>query len=219
VSSKKVVKKRAENLTPKQKKFVEGVVKHGNATKAAKDAGYSAKTARFIASENLTKPNILELVEKRREEAMRRAQIHTDVIVGSLAEIATASLADVIPEDEFMARARELGTDHLVKKLKVKTRYISNGPGKEPDREVTHEFEMYSRLDALNQLRDNFGMKEEPRTNTLNERRKKEAEAAVGRIMERDRVDKTTAATTLIGELRAIPNTQGLIEVVSELIN
>lgn len=218
-TSKKSARKVTRKPTQKQILTAEGVRQGKSRHRAALEAGYAPSTAKSLPYNSQENTRILELIEQRRGELVKRARIHTDEIIGSLAEIATSSLADVVPEDEFMSRARELGTDHLIKKLRVKTRYISNGPGKDPDREVTHEFEMYSRLDALNQLRDTFGMKEEPRTNTLNDRRKKEAEAAVGRIMERDRVDRATAAATLINELKAIPNTQGLIEVVSELIN
>lgn len=45
-------------LTAKQKKFCEYWVQSGNASKAARDAGYSKKTADSIGIENLGKPAI-----------------------------------------------------------------------------------------------------------------------------------------------------------------
>ena len=45
-------------LTAKQKKFVDSYIADSNATKAALEAGYSKRTARFVGAENLTKPNI-----------------------------------------------------------------------------------------------------------------------------------------------------------------
>ena len=48
-----------EKLTFKQRKFVIEYMKDLNATQAAIRAGYSKKTARIIASENLTKPHTL----------------------------------------------------------------------------------------------------------------------------------------------------------------
>lgn len=45
-------------LTPKQKKFCEFYVQSGNATDAARKAGYSLKTAEAIGLENLGKPGI-----------------------------------------------------------------------------------------------------------------------------------------------------------------
>ena len=54
-----------DGLTPKQKAFADYYIELGNATEAAKKAGYSEKTARFIGAENLTKPNILAYIEQR----------------------------------------------------------------------------------------------------------------------------------------------------------
>lgn len=54
-----------DKLTPKQKAFADNYIISGNATEAAKQAGYSEKTARFIGAENLTKPNILEYIKER----------------------------------------------------------------------------------------------------------------------------------------------------------
>ena len=55
-------------LTPKQKAFADYYIECGNATEAAKKAGYSEKTARYIASENLTKPVILEYIAERQKQ-------------------------------------------------------------------------------------------------------------------------------------------------------
>lgn len=45
-------------LTEKQKRFADYYIELGNATEAAKRAGYSHKTAKSIGQENLTKPAI-----------------------------------------------------------------------------------------------------------------------------------------------------------------
>lgn len=54
-----------DKLTPKQKAFADNYIISGNATEAAKQAGYSEKSARFMGAENLTKPNILEYIQNR----------------------------------------------------------------------------------------------------------------------------------------------------------
>jgi phage terminase small subunit len=51
-------------LTPKQKKFCEHYASSGNATASAIKSGYSKKSARQIANENLTKPYIQEYIQK-----------------------------------------------------------------------------------------------------------------------------------------------------------
>lgn len=61
-----------KELTEKQKAFCEEYLIDLNGTKAAIRAGYSEKTARSIATENLTKPDIAnyikELIEGKRNE-------------------------------------------------------------------------------------------------------------------------------------------------------
>lgn len=55
-------------LTPKQKAFADFYIELGNATEAAINAGYNEKSARFVGSENLTKPNIKKYIEERMKE-------------------------------------------------------------------------------------------------------------------------------------------------------
>lgn len=55
-------------LTLKQKKFADEYIISGNATDAARKAGYSKKTANRIATENLSKPVIREYIDERLKE-------------------------------------------------------------------------------------------------------------------------------------------------------
>lgn len=55
-----------KQLSLKQKKFIEFY--DGNATEAAKKAGYSPKTAYSIGQENLKKPEILKEIQTRQEK-------------------------------------------------------------------------------------------------------------------------------------------------------
>ena len=59
-------------LTTKQKKFCEEYLISGNATDAAIKAGYSAKTARSIAAENLSKPDIKNYIDEKLKEIESR---------------------------------------------------------------------------------------------------------------------------------------------------
>ena len=54
-----------ENLTPKQQAFADYYIECGNATEAAKRAGYSEKTARQMGTENLAKPSIAAYIADR----------------------------------------------------------------------------------------------------------------------------------------------------------
>ncbi|WP_423189436.1 terminase small subunit [Alkalibacterium sp. f15] len=55
-------------LTIKQKRFADEYIIGGNASEAARKAGYSKKTANRIATENLSKPVIRSYIDKRLEE-------------------------------------------------------------------------------------------------------------------------------------------------------
>ena len=55
-------------LTPKQKAFADEYLKCGNATEAARNAGYSERTAAVIGNENLKKPNVLAYIAERQKQ-------------------------------------------------------------------------------------------------------------------------------------------------------
>lgn len=57
-------------LTPKQQLFADFYLQHFNGTKAAKQAGYSEKTAYAIAYENLNKPQIKQYIEEKYKAAL-----------------------------------------------------------------------------------------------------------------------------------------------------
>jgi len=52
-------------MTLKQQRFTDEYIITGNATQAAIKAGYSKKTAKVIANENLTKPYIKKYIDER----------------------------------------------------------------------------------------------------------------------------------------------------------
>ena len=55
-------------LTEKQRRFVDYYIETGNASEAARRAGYSKKTAGWIGQENLQKPTIKAAVDARLKE-------------------------------------------------------------------------------------------------------------------------------------------------------
>ena len=89
-------------LTTKQKAFVAAF--HGNAAEAARAAGYSAKTAKAIGSELLTKPDIKEAIQERERE-------RTDSMIATREErqrFWTAIMRDEETELKDRLRASEL---------------------------------------------------------------------------------------------------------------
>lgn len=55
-------------LTPKQKAFADYYIETGNASEAARRAGYAEKNARITGSKNLTNPNISAYIAERQQE-------------------------------------------------------------------------------------------------------------------------------------------------------
>lgn len=53
------------NLTPKQKAFADAYIETGNASEAARRAGYKSKNMNNIGSENLAKPCISAYIKER----------------------------------------------------------------------------------------------------------------------------------------------------------
>lgn len=83
-------------LTEKQKRFVEEYLNDLNATQAAIRAGYSPNTANRIGSENLTKPDVKNAIQKAIAARQERTKITQDRVLQELAGIAFANGADFV---------------------------------------------------------------------------------------------------------------------------
>ena len=73
-------------MTPKQERFCQEYVIDLNATRAAIRAGYSRKTARFIAAENLSKPNIKQAIAELQREFRERLEVTRESVTQQLRE-------------------------------------------------------------------------------------------------------------------------------------
>ena len=74
-------------MTPRQQRFVEEFLIDLNATQAAIRAGYSPRTARNIASENLAKPDIQEAVAKAKRARSERTEIDAEWVLRELVKL------------------------------------------------------------------------------------------------------------------------------------
>lgn len=68
-------------LTLKQKAFCDYYIQTGNASEAARKAGYSEKTAPFIGAENLKKPKISAYIAERLAEADKKRIADADEVM------------------------------------------------------------------------------------------------------------------------------------------
>ena len=84
-----------KDLNEKQKKFCNEYLIDLNATQAAIRAGYSAKTARVIAAQNLAKLNIQEYIQQLQEGIQKRNRISQDEIIQDLIEVKNRCMQNV----------------------------------------------------------------------------------------------------------------------------
>lgn len=83
-------------LTAKQKAFVREYLLCRNGAEAARRAGYPPESARQMAEENLTKPDILKLVEEGEKKAQEKFEVSQQRIIEGLAAIAFFDPAEAL---------------------------------------------------------------------------------------------------------------------------
>lgn len=89
----------ADELQPQQQRFVDEYLIDLNATQAAIRAGYSAKTAQVIGSENLRKPLIKAAIDQALSKRSQETQIDAAWVLKRLAAEADADVADLYDAD------------------------------------------------------------------------------------------------------------------------
>lgn len=82
-------------LNARQQRFVDEYLIDMNATQAAIRAGYSEKTAHAIATENLQKPSIREVIDAALDRRSKETQIDANWVLKRLADEATADVNDL----------------------------------------------------------------------------------------------------------------------------
>jgi phage terminase small subunit len=140
-------------LTEKQRRFVDEYLIDLNATQAAIRAGYSVKTAREQASQNLTKLNIQQAISEKMAERSKRTGVNQDRIVLELAKIAFVNAADVIDSEDATIKAGATADDTAaIQSVKVKVIPTKEGEG------VEREIRLNDKLKALELLGKHLGM-------------------------------------------------------------
>lgn len=145
-----------EELTDRQKRFVDFYIKHWNGAKAARLAGYSKDTAKQIGTENLSKPYLRAIINER--AALFVAD--EGEIATRLTTFARGGLKSFLDVDGNVFVSSESKHIDLVKKIKVTktiTRVIKKDDVIENERTTT-ELEIEDRQAALDKLARMRGM-------------------------------------------------------------
>lgn len=86
--------KQTKGLTARQARFVSEYMIDLNATQAAIRAGYSAKTAKQIGQENLTKPDVAAAIAERQGKVAKKLDFTLEGQLAKLEEVRKAALED-----------------------------------------------------------------------------------------------------------------------------
>lgn len=115
-----------QKLTEKQKRFCEEYLIDLNATQAAVKAGYSEKTARVVAAQNLSKLNIQVYLQQLMQERSQRTKITADMVLSELAAIAFSDRTELAKVGEY-GEVTFTPTDKLGADIKKTIAGIENG--------------------------------------------------------------------------------------------
>ncbi|CAG0970378.1 hypothetical protein RHDC1_01241 [Rhodocyclaceae bacterium] len=101
-------------LTLRQERFVAEYVVTRNGAESARRAGYSERTARQIAAENLSKPDIQAALAAKEAELAVRLEIDREVVVGGILQSISTAMGQGNPGQAirgWVEVARILGLD------------------------------------------------------------------------------------------------------------
>lgn len=141
-----------DNLTVKQRMFVEEYLIDLNATQAAIRAGYSAKTADQQGSRMLANVKVQQAIAERMAERSKRTGVNQDRVVLELAKMAFVKMTDVVDSN---GRIKEgAADDDLACIESIKYKESDNEFGGSVEREV----KIGSKLKALELLGKHLGM-------------------------------------------------------------
>lgn len=151
--------KQPNELTDKQRIFCEEYLIDFNATRAAIAAGYSEKTARKIGSENLTKPDIQNYLNQKREEISKRHDVTMDRIIQEYAHIAFQDTAELF-DGSVLKEVSEL-PEHVTRALSEVTVQSVKSFGEGDNKKIAEVIKVKSHdkkgaLDSLTRILGGF---------------------------------------------------------------
>lgn len=113
-------------LTPKQKAFCDYYIETGNASEAARKAGYSEKTAHRIGQENLQKPAIKQYIAERMEKTASARILDAQEALEILTSIARGEAEEevITPSGKVVTKRADINQqqkaiDSLMKRFNV----------------------------------------------------------------------------------------------------
>lgn len=157
-------------LTGKQKKFCEEYIWDFNASRAAREAGYSEDTAGSIGHENLRKPEIIAFIEELQSDLSKTAGISRLMVLREFQKLAFSSIAHLhntwIERKEFDLLTEEQKS--CIAEISTQTRMERNPiEGGDPIQVDFVKIKLYDKQKALDSINKMLGY-EAPKKITVN---------------------------------------------------
>lgn len=144
-------------LSAKERVFVNEYLRLRNATKAAKIAGYSAKTARIKGSQLLAKINVAEEIAKRQERVAEKAELKAADVLAEIRKLAFVKLKDAYNEDGTLKLPHEMPEDVQAALNSLESDEIFAGPrGMKVKVGETKKIRLTDKVRALEMLAKHF---------------------------------------------------------------
>lgn len=142
-----------KKLTEKQELFCQAYMVDFNATKAAKEAGYSEDTAYAIGWENLRKPEIQARIAQLRAEMGKNFNITRERIAQELAKIGFGNLRAIFDDRGNLKPVEEWDDDTAALVSSIETDELWAGAkGEREQIGVTRKVKQWDKVRALEQL-------------------------------------------------------------------
>jgi len=146
-------------LTAKQAKFIDEFMVDLNATQAAIRAGYSPKTAKEIASENLSKPNIAAAIQAKQAELRKKLDISQERVLQEIARCAFLDPADLYDAAGSLLPLSEMSEDTRRAIAGLESADLLDGQGDERTRVgMLKKIKLTDKLAALEKLCKHLGL-------------------------------------------------------------
>lgn len=127
-----------------------------NATQAALSAGYSKKTARNIANQNLAKLHIKKYLDFKTKPMLEKLGVTQERIIAEFASIGFSNITHFLNDDYSMKTVDELDprSTGAISQIKVKIEKSEHG-----GEDKTIEFKVWDKVKALTELAEISGLK------------------------------------------------------------
>jgi phage terminase small subunit len=142
-----------KTLTEKEELFCQGYLIDFNGARAAREAGYSADSARQIATENLSKPHIQDRIQELRQGIGKKFNITLDRIAQEYGKMAFGDIRKIFKDDGSLLLPSEWDDDTAAAIAGIDTDELFEGVGR--DREqigVTKKVKLSDKRAALDSL-------------------------------------------------------------------